>query len=112
MKLLLIFCLSLFSFLGTNDISRERKDSLVLVAQPESKNVGVALIDGKPYLVEFSDVQLLEEIMASVTIRGKDSDEYKKVKSLYPEQTKNISAVFVILLKKGFVLPEKFLNRN
>ena len=46
--------------------------------------------------------------MASVAIRGKDSDEYKKIKKLYPEQTKNISGVFVIKMKEGAVLPDKF----
>ena len=101
MKLLLIFCFSLFSFVEADYVPQEKKDTLVVVARPEAKSVFAALIDGKPYLVEASDVQLLEGIMASVAIRGKESDEYKKIKSLYPEQTKNVSGVFVIKLKKG-----------
>lgn len=86
MKLLLIFCFSLFSFVEADYVSQERKDSIVVVARPEAKSVFAALIDGKPYLIEASDVQLLES--ASIAIRGKDSDEYKKIKNLYPEQTK------------------------
>ena len=112
MKLLLIFCVSLFSFLVTDYVPQEKKDSLVLVAQPDSRNVGVALIDDKPYLIEFTDLQLLEDVMASVVIRPKGSDEYKKVKSMFPKQTQNISAVFVIKLKEGVVLPEKFVRKN
>lgn len=110
MKLLLIFCFSLFSSLGTDYVPQVQKDSLVLVAQPDSKKVSVALIDGKPYLIEITDVQMLKEIVESIAIRGKATDEYKKMKSMYPDQTKNISAVFVIQLKEGAVLPEKFLK--
>ena len=112
MKLLLIFCFSLLSSLGADYVSQEQKDSLVLVAQPDSKKASVALIDGKPYLIEFADVQLLEEVMASVAIRGKDSDEYKTIKRMYPEQTNNGSAVFVIQMKDGAALPDKFLKKN
>lgn len=108
MKLLLIFCFSLFSFVEADYVSQEKKDTLVVVARPEAKSVFAALIDGKPYLVEASDIQLLEEVMASVAIRGKDSDEYKKINSLYPEQTKNVSGVFVVKLKEGVALPDKF----
>ena len=75
MKLLLFFCFSLFSLMETDYLPQEKKDTLVVVARPEAKSVFAALIDGKPYLVEASDVQLMEEIMASVAIRGKDSDE-------------------------------------
>ena len=108
MKLLLILCLSLFSFVEADSVPQGKKDTLVVVARPEAKSVFAALIDGKPYLVEASDIQLLEEVMVSVAIRGKDSDEYKKIKKLYPEQTKNVSGVFVIKLKEGAVLPDKF----
>ena len=108
MKLLLIFCFSLFSLVEADYVPQEKKDSIVVIARPEAKSVFAALIDGKPYLVEASDIQLLEEVMVSVAIRGKDSDEYKKIKKLYPEQTKNISGVFVIKLKEGSVLPDKF----
>ena len=108
MKLLLIFCFSLFSLVEVDYVPQEKKDSIVMVVRPEAKSVFAALIDGKPYLVEASDIQLLEEVMVSVAIRGKDSDEYKKIKKLYPEQTKNISGVFVIKMKEGAVLPDKF----
>lgn len=112
MKLLLFFCFSLFSLMETDYLPQEKKDTLVVVARPEAKSVFAALIDGKPYLVEASDVQLMEEIMASVAIRGKDSDEYKKIKSLYLEQTKNVSGVFVIKLKEGATMPDKFTKKN
>ena len=112
MKVLLIACLSLFLFAEANYIPQEKKNNIVMVAQPESKNVFGALIDGKPYLVEASDIQLLEEVMASVAIRGKDSKEGKELKKQYPEQTKNISGVFVIQLKEGTVLPEKFMKKD
>lgn len=110
MKLLLIFCFSLFSFVGADYVPQEKKDSIVVVARPEAKSVFAALIDGKPYLIEASDVQLLES--ANIAIRGKDSDEYKKIKNLYPEQTKNVSGVFVIKLKEGAVLPDKFRPKD
>ena len=110
MKLLLIFCFSLFSFVEVDYVPQEKKDTLVVVARPDAKSVFAALIDGKPYLVEASDVQLLEA--ASVAIRGKGSDEYKKIKNLYPEQTKNVSGVFVIELKEGAMLPDKFKNKD
>lgn len=106
MKLLLIFCFSLFSFVEADYVPQEKKDTLVVVARPEAKKVFAALIDGKPYLIEASDVQLLES--ASVEVRGKDSEELKKIKNLYPEQTKNVSGVFVIKMKEGAVLPNKF----
>lgn len=51
---------------------------------------------------------LREEVIASVVIRGKDSDEYRKMKKLYPEQTKDVVAVFVITLEEGATLPDKF----
>ena len=108
MKLLLIFCFSLFSFVEADYVPQEKKDTLVVVARPEAKKVFAALIDGKPYLVEASDIQLLEEVMASVGIRGKNSDELKKIKKLYPEQTKKVEGVFVIKLKEGAMLPDKF----
>ena len=110
MKLLLIFCLSLFSFVEADSVPQEKKDTLVVVARPEAKSVFAALIDGKPYLVEASDVQLLEA--ASIAVRGKDSDELKKIKNLYPEQTKNVSGVFVIKMKAGATLPDKFTKKN
>lgn len=106
MKLLLIFCFSLFSFVEADSVPQEKKDSIIVVARPEAKSVFAALIDGKPYLIEASDAQLLES--ASVAVRGKDSDELKKIKKQYPEQTKNVSGVFVIKLKEGAVLPDKF----
>ena len=109
MKLLLIFCLSLFSFVEADSVPQEKKDTLVVVARPEAKKVFAALIDGKPYLIEASDVQLLES--ASVEVRGKDSEELKKIKNLYPEQTKNVSGVFVIKLKEGVTLPDKFKKK-
>ena len=112
MKILLIACFSLFSFIEADNVSQEKKESIVMVAQPESKNVFAALIDNKPYLVEASDIQLLEEVMASVAIRGKESKEGKELKKQYPEQTKNISGVFIIQLKEGAVLPEKFLKKD
>lgn len=112
MKLLLIFCFSLFSFVEADYVPQEKKDTLVVVARPEAKSVFVALIDGKPYLVEASDIQLLEEVMASLGIRGKDSDELKKIKNLYPEQTQNVSGVFVIKMKEGATLPDKFTKKN
>lgn len=71
MKTLLIACLSLFSFVEADNVPQEKKESIVMVAQPETKNIFGALIDGKPYLVEASDIQLLEEIMENVAIRGK-----------------------------------------
>ncbi len=108
MKLFLIVCLSLFSIVEADYVPQEKKDTLVVVARPEAKDVLVALIDGKPYLVEASDIQLLEEVMASVGIRGKNSDELKKIKKLYPEQTKKVEGVFVIKLKEGAMLPDKF----
>ena len=108
MKLLLVFCFSLFSLMETDYLPQEKKDTLVVVARPEAKSVFAALIDGKPYLVEASDIQLLEEVMASVGIRGKNSDELKKIKKLYPEQTKKVEGVFVIKLKEGAMLPDKF----
>ena len=52
MKLLLIVCFSLFSFLDADYVPQEKKETLVVVAQPEAKNVFAALIDNKPYLVE------------------------------------------------------------
>ena len=110
MKLLLIFCLSLFSFVEADYVPQEKKDTLVVVARPEAKKVFAALIDGKPYLIEASDVQLLES--ASVEVRGKDSDELKKIKNLYPEQTQNVSGVFVIKMKEGAMLPDKFTKKN
>lgn len=110
MKLLLIFCFSLFSFVEADYVPQEKKDTLVVVARPEAKKVFAALIDGKPYLIEASDVQLLES--ASVEVRGKDSDELKKIKNLYPEQTKNVSGVFVIKMKEGATLPDKFTKKN
>mgnify|MGYP003306153510 CR=1 FL=1 len=112
MKLLLIFCFSLFSFVEADSVPQEKKDTIVVVARPEAKDVLVALIDGKPYLVEASDIQLLEEFMASVGVRGKNSDEFKKIKNLYPEQTKNVSGVFVIKMKEGATLPDKFTKKN
>ena len=112
MKLLLIVCFSLFSFLDADYVPQEKKETLVVVAQPEAKNVFAALIDNKPYLVEASDIQLLEEVMASVAIRGKDSKEGKELKKQYPEQTKNISGIFIIQLKEGAVLPEKFMKKD
>ncbi len=112
MKLLLIFCFSLFALVEADYVPQEKKESIVMVAQPESKNVFAALIDGKPYLVEASDIQLLEEVMASVAIRGKDSKECKELKKRYPEQTKNVSACFVVKLKEGAVLPEKFMPQK
>ena len=110
MKLLLIFCFSLFSFVEADYVPQEKKDTLVVVARPEAKKVFAALIDGKPYLIEASDVQLLES--ASVEVRGKDSDELKKIKNLYPEQTQNVSGVFVIKMKEGATLPDKFTKKN
>ena len=110
MKLLLIFCFSLFSFVEADSVPQEKKDTLVVVARPEAKKVFAALIDGKPYLIEASDVQLLES--ASVEVRGKDSEELKKIKNLYPEQTKNVSGVFVIKMKEGAVLPDKFRPKD
>ena len=110
MKLLLIFCFSLFSFVEADYVPQEKKDTLVVVARPEAKKVFAALIDGKPYLIEASDVQLLES--ASVEVRGKDSDELKKIKNLYPEQTKNVSGIFVIKMKEGATLPDKFTKKN
>jgi len=110
MKLLLIFCLSLFSFVEADSVPQEKKDTLVVVARPEAKSVFAALIDGKPYLIEASDVQLLEA--ASIAVRGIDSDELKKIKNLYPEQTKNVSGVFVIKMKEGATLPDKFTKKN
>ena len=110
MKLLLIFCFSLFSFVEADYVPQEKKDTLVVVARPEAKKVFAALIDGKPYLIEASDVQLLES--ASVEVRGKDSEELKKIKNLYPEQTKNVSGVFVIKMKEGATLPDKFTKKN
>lgn len=110
MKLLLIFCFSLFSFVEADYVPQEKKDTLVVVARPEAKKVFAALIDGKPYLIEASDVQLLES--ASVEVRGKDSEELKKIKNLYPEQTKNVSGVFVIKMKEGAVLPDKFRPKD
>lgn len=110
MKLLLIFCFSLFSFVEADYVPQEKKDTLVVVARPEAKKVFAALIDGKPYLIEASDVQLLES--ASVAIRGKDSDELKKIKNLYPEQTQNVSGIFVIKMKEGATLPDKFTKKN
>lgn len=112
MKILLIACFSLFSFIEADNVPQEKKESIVMVVQPESKNVFAALIDNKPYLVEASDIQLLEEVMASVAIRGKESKEGKELKKQYPEQTKNISGVFIIQLKEGVVLPEKFLKKD
>lgn len=112
MKILLIACFSLFSFIEADNVPQEKKESIVMVVQPESKNVFAALIDNKPYLVEASDIQLLEEVMASVAIRGKESKEGKELKKQYPEQTKNISGVFIIQLKEGAVLPEKFLKKD
>lgn len=108
MKLFLLVCVSLFSLMDADYVPQEKKDSIVVVARPEAKDVFAALIDGKPYLVEASDVQLLEEVMANVGIRGKDSKECKELKKRYPEQTKNVAGVFVIQLKEGAVLPEKF----
>ena len=49
---------------------------------------------------------------ASIAVRGKDSDELKKIKNLYPEQTKNVSGVFVIKMKEGATLPDKFTKKN
>lgn len=110
MKLFLIFCLGLFSFVEADSVPQEKKDSIIVVARPEAKSVFAALIDGKPYLIEASDVQLLES--ASVEVRGKDSEELKKIKNLYPEQTKNVSGVFVIKMKEGAVLPDKFRPKD
>lgn len=112
MKLLLMVCVSLFSLMEVDYIPQGKKDSIVVVARPEAKDVFVALIDGKPYLVEASDIQLLEEVMANVGIRGKDSKECKELKKQYPEQTKNVAGVFVIELKKGASLPEKFIPES
>lgn len=108
MKLFLIVCVSFLSLMNADYLPQEKKDSVIMIARPEAKSVFVALIDGKPYLVEASDVQLLEDVMASIAIRGKDSDEFKKIKKQYPEQAKNVSGVFVIKLKEGVVLPDKF----
>ena len=63
MNLLLIACFSLFSFLGTDYVPQEKKDSLILVAQPESKNVCVALIDGKPYSPEQCTAFVLKSLV-------------------------------------------------
>ena len=52
MKLLLIFCFSLFSLVEADYVPQEKKDSIVMVVRPEAKSVFAALIDGKPYLVE------------------------------------------------------------
>lgn len=112
MNLLLIACISLFSFLGTDYVPQEKKDSLVLIAQPESKNVCVALIDDKPYLIEFTDVQLFDEVVEKINIYGKDSDEYKKMKRLYPKQTQNLSGVIIIKLREGAKLPKKFMKNT
>ena len=112
MKTLLIACLSLFSFVEVDNVPQEKKESIVMVAQPETKNIFGALIDGKPYLVEASDIQLLEEVMENVAIRGKKSKEYQELKKQYPEQTKNVTGVFVIKLKEGASLPEKFIPKN
>ena len=112
MNLLLIACFSLFSFLGTDYVPQEKKDSLILVAQPESKNVCVALIDGKPYLIEFTDVQLLQDVTEKINIYGKESDEYKKIKHLYPKQTQNLAGVIVIKLQKGATFPQKFTKHT
>ena len=109
MKLLLMLCVSLFSLMEVDYIPQGKKDSIVVVARPEAKDVFVALIDGNPYLVEASDIQSLEKVMASVEIRGKDSKVCKELKKQYPEQTKNVSGVFVIQLKEGTSLPEKFI---
>lgn len=112
MKLLLIVCFSLFSFLDADYVPQEKKETLVVVAQPEAKNVFAALIDDKPYLVEASDIQLLEEVMESVAIRGKDSKECKELKKRYPKQTDNVMGVFVVKLKEGASLPEKFMPKK
>ena len=50
--------------------------------------------------------------MASVAIRGKESKECKELKKRYPEQTKNVSGVFVVELKEGVSLPEKFIPKS
>ena len=112
MKLLLIFCFSLFSLVEVDYVPQEKKESIVMVARPEAKDVFAALIDGKPYPVEASDIQLLEELMASVAIRGKESKECKELKKRYPEQIKNVSGVFVVELKEGVSLPEKFIPKS
>ena len=112
MKILLIACLSLFSFIEADNVPQEKKENIVMVAQPESKNVFAAFIDGKHYLVEASDIKLLEEVMENVAIRGKKSKEYQELKKQYPEQTKNVTGVFVIKLKEGASLPEKFIPKN
>ena len=62
MKLLLMLCVSLFSLMEVDYIPQGKKDSIVVVARPEAKDVFVALIDGNPYLVEASDIQSLERL--------------------------------------------------
>lgn len=66
----------------------------------------------KSYLIEFTDVQLLQDVTEKINIYGKESDEYKKIKHLYPKQTKNLSGVIVIKLQKGATLPEKFTKHT
>ena len=95
MKLLLIFCFSLFSLVEADYVPQEKKDSIVMVVRPEAKSIFAALIDGKPYLVEASDIQLLEEVMASVAIRGKDSDEYKKINNEKLEKLKCVELLAI-----------------
>ena len=47
-----------------------------------------------------------------IVLAGNLFQALKALKKLYPEQTKNVTGVFVIKLKEGASLPEKFIPKN
>lgn len=105
-------CICLFFSCSLTIVAQEKREELQLLVSPDEKNIAVALIDNKPFLMKMSDVRLIKsDIIQSIKIVPPKSGVFNKVQNSYQEYTKNMDCVFDIKLKEGTSLPEEFSGK-
>lgn len=106
-------CICLFFSCNLTIVAQEKREELQLLVSPDEKNIAVALIDNKPFLMKVSDVRLIKtDIIQSIKIVSPKSGVFNKVQNSYQEYTKNMDCIFDIKLKEGTCLPDTLTKRT
>lgn len=90
-------------------MGQKKKEELRLLVSPEVKNIAIALIDEKPFLIKLSDIRLIDsKTIESISMYPSKSKEFMEVQNLYSDYAKNVECVFNIKLKENTCLPDEF----
>lgn len=105
--------LSLLFVFAMKAAAQKPNNDITLLADPKEENVFIARIDDNYFLLHNSDIGLINKrSMESIELHGPDREVFKQTKEKYPSYFKKVKAVFVIKMKEGAKLPDKFEKKN